>query len=114
MRTHFDTNPSRPKDTDIFKPSYTPTTLCGRSAAQEYTTTHSHLVTCAVCRAKQRELKTHVVVTTDYATGRILAVYGPFTRVEAENLRMALPASTTNDHDAVEINPVPEITRRNS
>jgi len=114
MKTHFDSNPSRPQDKALFNPSYTPTTLCGRSVPQEHTTTKSHLVTCTTCRTKQRELKTHVVVTTDYATGRILAVYGPFTRVEAENLRMALPASTTNDHDAVEINPVPEITRRNS
>ena len=43
--------------------------------------------------------KDFVVITTDYATRAVLAVYGPFTREEANRIAMALPSSSTRDHD---------------
>lgn len=50
---------------------------------------------------------THVVVTTEYGSNRILAIYGPFDERAAENLRMALPASSSRDHDVVKLSPPP-------
>lgn len=52
-------------------------------------------------------MPTYIVVTTDYATNRIIHAYGPFDRTEAENLRMALPASSSRDHAVIELQPKP-------
>lgn len=40
----------------------------------------------------------HVVITSAYADGRILKVYGPMTEVEAQNLSMGLPSSSHHVH----------------
>lgn len=52
-------------------------------------------------------VKNWIVVTTDYATNRIIAAYGPMTEAEAGNLSMALPASSTRDHAPLKLSQTP-------
>ncbi len=50
--------------------------------------------------AKETPPPQFVVITTDYATREVLAVYGPMNHVSAGIMLKTLPASSTKDHSA--------------